>query len=78
MAERLFLGLDIGTSGVKAVLVAANGDVKASSTTPLSLSTPKPGWAHADVGQELRRRLGVPVAFDTDVRAAAQAKLDEA
>jgi fructokinase len=34
-------------------------------------TTPKPGWAHTDVGQELRRRLGVPVAFDTDVNAAA-------
>jgi fructokinase len=34
-------------------------------------STPKPGWAHTDVGQEIRRRLSVPVAFDTDVGAAA-------
>jgi fructokinase len=34
-------------------------------------TTPKPGWAHTDVGQQIRRRLGVPVAFDTDVNAAA-------
>jgi fructokinase len=34
-------------------------------------TTPKPNWAHTDVGQEIRRRLGVPVAFDTDVNAAA-------
>jgi fructokinase len=34
-------------------------------------TTPKPGWAHTDIGQEIRRRLGVPVAFDTDVNAAA-------
>ena len=34
-------------------------------------STPKPGWAYTDVGQEIRRRLDVPVAFDTDVNAAA-------
>ena len=34
-------------------------------------STPKPGWAYTDVGQEIRRRLSVPVAFDTDVNAAA-------
>jgi fructokinase len=34
-------------------------------------TTPKPGWANTDVGQEIRRRLDVPVAFDTDVNAAA-------
>jgi fructokinase len=34
-------------------------------------STPKPGWANTDVAQEIRRRLSVPVAFDTDVNAAA-------
>jgi xylulokinase len=45
MAEPLYLGLDIGTSGVKAILVAPNGDVVAATTTPLTLSTPKPGWA---------------------------------
>lgn len=34
-------------------------------------STPKPGWAYTDVGGEFGRRLSVPVAFDTDVNAAA-------
>jgi fructokinase len=34
-------------------------------------STPKPGWAHTDLAQEVRRRLAIPVAFDTDVNAAA-------
>lgn len=45
MADSLFLGLDIGTSGVKAILVATGGDVVAATTTPLTLSTPRPGWA---------------------------------
>ena len=45
MADSLFLGLDIGTSGVKAILVAPRGDVVAAATTPLALSTPHPGWA---------------------------------
>ena len=48
MADQLFLGLDVGTSGVKAVLVAPDGDVKASTTTPLAMATPKPGWAEQD------------------------------
>ncbi len=47
----------------------------ASPTWGHITTTPKPGWANTDVGQELRRRLGVPVAFDTDVNAAALAEL---
>lgn len=34
-------------------------------------TTPKPGWAHTEIAAEIGRRLGVPVAFDTDVNAAA-------
>jgi xylulokinase len=45
VADGQFLGIDVGTSGVKAVLVASNGDVTASATTPLSMATPRPGWA---------------------------------
>jgi fructokinase len=37
-------------------------------------STPKPGWAHTDVAGTLQRALGLPVAFDTDVNAAALAE----
>jgi xylulokinase len=46
--DPLFLGLDVGTSGVKAVLVDRSGDVVASATTGLTLQTPKPGWAEQD------------------------------
>ena len=45
MADPVYLGLDVGTSGVKAILVAASGNVIAAATTPLTLSTPRPGWA---------------------------------
>jgi fructokinase len=43
----------------------------ASSTWGHITTTPKPGWAHTDVGPEIQRRLSVPVVFDTDVNAAA-------
>jgi xylulokinase len=48
VAESVFLGLDVGTSGVKAILVASSGDVVASATSPLSMATPQPGWAEQD------------------------------
>jgi fructokinase len=59
---------------VDAVGIGSFGPVDQKVTSPTwghITTTPKPGWAHTDVGQEIRRRLSVPVAFDTDVNAAA-------
>jgi xylulokinase len=39
------LGIDVGTSGSKAILIGADGAVKASATTEYPLYTPKPLWA---------------------------------
>jgi fructokinase len=47
-------------------------DVRRSSPTWGHITTtPKPGWAGTDVVAALRDSLGIPVAFDTDVNAAA-------
>ncbi|HET7464677.1 MAG TPA: xylulokinase [Longimicrobium sp.] len=43
-----FLGVDVGTSGVKAILMDAAGEIVASATTALTLATPRPGWAEQD------------------------------
>ena len=48
MSGSCLLGVDVGTSGVKAILVDESGDVVASATTPLILVTPQPGWAEQD------------------------------
>ena len=45
------LGIDAGTSGVKALLVDASGSVIAAHTTPLELAAPQPGWAEQDPQQ---------------------------
>jgi fructokinase len=42
-----------------------------SSTFGYITDTPKPGWAHTDFAGRIRRALGVPVGFDTDVNVAA-------
>lgn len=44
----MFLGIDIGTSGVKAILVEQGGNVVGSATAALELFTPQPGWAEQD------------------------------
>ncbi|HWM04511.1 MAG TPA: FGGY-family carbohydrate kinase [Actinophytocola sp.] len=44
----LFLGVDIGTSSSKAVLVTAQGQILARSSREHRTSTPHPGWAEHD------------------------------
>src|SRR5713101_594349 len=48
MAKRLFLGIDVSTTGAKALLIDEKGAVWASATTPLTVSTPKPLWSEQD------------------------------
>ncbi|WP_127143811.1 xylulokinase [Pelagibacterium montanilacus] len=43
-----YLGLDIGTSGVKAVLIDEEGAHIADANAPLSVSRPRPGWSEQD------------------------------
>lgn len=44
------LGIDVGTSGTKTLLVDEGGQVLASATCEYPLSTPRPGWAEQDPG----------------------------
>ena len=48
MTKRLFLGIDVSTTGAKALLIDEKGAVIATATTPLALSTPKPLWSEQD------------------------------
>jgi xylulokinase len=42
------VGLDVGTTGVKAVAVSDRGDVLARAELGYGLATPQPGWAEQD------------------------------
>ena len=44
----MFLGIDIGTSGVKSVLMDGSGAVVATASSALSVSRPRPGWSEQD------------------------------
>lgn len=59
---------------VAAIGIGSFGPIDANPESPswgYITSTPKPGWANTNVAQRIRDRLSVPVAFDTDVNAAA-------
>jgi xylulokinase len=45
MADPVAVGLDVGTTGVKALAVAADGTVVASAESSYGLSQPQPGWS---------------------------------
>ena len=42
---KYLIGLDVGTSGAKCIMIDETGKVIASSTQEYPLSTPRPGWA---------------------------------
>ncbi len=61
----------------RAIGIASFGPVDLDPSSPTwghVTSTPKPGWRHVAVASMVRDALGVPVAFDTDVGAAAVAE----
>ena len=59
------VGLDVGTTGVKALAISPDGEVLASAEEGYPLSTPQPGWAEQEPDDWLRAsevalaRLGV-------------------
>jgi fructokinase len=64
-------------SGLLALGIASFGPLDPrpnSASFGFITSTPKSGWAHTDLVGTLSRALSLPVAFDTDVNAAALAE----
>jgi fructokinase len=61
-------------SSLSAIGVASFGPVDLNPESPTFghiTTTPKPGWARTDIVGPLRRAFRLPIAFETDVNAAA-------
>ncbi len=72
-AAPLYLGIDIGTSSVKAVLLDEHGVIAAQTSAPLEVSRPAPGFSEQDPRQwweaTVRAIQAVPQAVRAGVRA---------
>lgn len=68
----MFLGFDIGTSAVKAVLMAPNGEVLADASAPLELVSPQPGWNEQNPDDWWRATLDAASALQKQVPEAWQ------
>ena len=64
------IGLDLGTSGIKAVLLSADGQLLAEATAPLTVSRPQPLWSEQEPADWW--------AALNDVMAALRAQADPA
>ena len=73
MTEAL-LGIDIGTSSCKALLIDTTGGVLADGTAEYPLSQPRPGWSEQDPAlwiEGARRAVAEVLAAGPDVEVAA-------
>ena len=46
--QRYLLGIDLGTTGVKSLLLDSDGGIAGTATSELTLSIPHPGWSEQD------------------------------
>lgn len=72
-----FIEAEAGEGRLEAIGLAAFGPLITDPASPdygLMLSTTKPGWSGSNLRADLQARLGVSVAVDSDVNAAAIAE----
>ncbi|MDQ4419277.1 xylulokinase [Sphingobium sp. DEHP117] len=68
----MFLGIDIGTSGVKAILISADGKLAAQATAPLSVSRPQPLWSEQDPAAWIAATEAAVLALPAELRSRVQ------
>ncbi len=60
------IGLDVGTTGVKAIAITPEGKVVSSAEETYSLSTPKPGWSEQDPDDWVRASESALARLDVE------------
>ncbi|MBR2573724.1 MAG: xylulokinase [Loktanella sp.] len=66
----MYIGLDLGTSGLKAVLIDADQTILAEASAPLHVSRPQPAWSEQDpatwldAADAVMRALGAQVSLE--------------
>ena len=65
----MFLGIDVGTSGVKAVVVAPSGALLAQASAPLAVSRPSSLWSEQDPDHWWAATEAAVLALDPALRA---------
>ena len=68
----MFLGIDIGTSGVKAVVIGEDGTVAAQGTAPLAVSRPHDLWSEQDPRDWWAAACAAVTAIDPELRRAVR------
>src|SRR6056297_109600 len=62
----MYLGLDLGTSGLKGLLMGADGAVIAEASAPLAVSRPASGWSEQDPADWIAAAESVLAALAAD------------
>ena len=73
MGERMFLGIDVGTSCVKAVIVDDNNAVVDQASSDLSVARLHPLWSEQNADDWWAAANGAVAGLRPDLRAAVKA-----
>ncbi len=68
----MWMGIDLGTSSVKVVLIEDNGEIISEASADLSISRPQSGWAEQDPSDWLVAVEQAVLSLPSDLRAATR------
>lgn len=69
MTNAMYLGLDVGTSAVKTIVLDELGNIVAEASSPLSVSRPAPRWSEQDPEDWWRGAGAAVLALPAECRA---------